>query len=169
MRQVAETSPIFSVRITLFTLLALASGCHSHRSYYTPPSINGLRFSAGVRLAGAAGDTLAVSVRAVNTSTKDVLVECGHCSRLNTVVVLASFGGRAIVSPGQVLTHDLRVRLSEILGDSLGAGRYRITAGIDINGRHVRNLKAGDVEIPLLTDTLFTWSQRCMQSSRQPC
>lgn len=179
--QVAAKCPTLRMRIALVVMLAAVTGCHNRRSYYIPPSTDGLRFDASAALAGPAFDTLAVRVRAVNTSTTHVRVEFDQCDKFSSVVVRASVSGRTwdsrtwelgrvqtvtdsahrrveevcagniletIISPGRALMYDFRVGTSEVLGDSLGAGIYRIRAGIDINGRHVRNLKAGEIQIP---------------------
>jgi hypothetical protein len=52
--------------------------------------------------------------------------------------------------PGSAHTFSLTIPVVEILGDSLDAGTYGVTTSLDINGRHVRNLFAGDVEITRL-------------------
>jgi hypothetical protein len=38
--------------------------------------------------------------------------------------------------------------VQRILGDSLSAGRYHVTARLEINGREIKGLKAGDVVLP---------------------
>jgi hypothetical protein len=60
-------------------------------------------------------------------------------------------GGELVGSfpPGARHTYSLVVPIGEILGDSLIAAIYRVTAALDINGRRVRNLPAGEVEISL--------------------
>jgi hypothetical protein len=49
--------------------------------------------------------------------------------------------------PGAAYTFSLRVPVREILGDSLSGGRYQIKASLDINGRRVRDLAAGGVDL----------------------
>jgi hypothetical protein len=58
-------------------------------------------------------------------------------------------GGHVVGSflRGSAHTFSLTIPVVEILGDSLDPGTYRVTTSLDINGRHVRNLFAGDVEI----------------------
>jgi hypothetical protein len=51
------------------------------------------------------------------------------------------------VPPGGLLRYELRVPVKEILGDSLPAGGYRISARIAINGRETKNLPAGELEL----------------------
>lgn len=46
-----------------------------------------------------------------------------------------------------LLSYEVRVPVSEILGDSLSLGRYSVTAQLPFNGREVKNLRAGDVEL----------------------
>ena len=49
--------------------------------------------------------------------------------------------------PGAAYTFSLSVPVREILGDSLSGGRYQIKASLDINGRRVRDLAAGGVDL----------------------
>jgi hypothetical protein len=49
--------------------------------------------------------------------------------------------------PGAAKTYLLIVPVRAVLGDSLSAGRYRVTARVRINGEVVRDLDAGDVEL----------------------
>jgi hypothetical protein len=51
------------------------------------------------------------------------------------------------ISPGTSRTFVLVIPVSEVLGDSLPRGRYRITARVRINGELVRGLEAGEVEL----------------------
>jgi len=55
------------------------------------------------------------------------------------------------VPPGGLLSYELRVPIGQILGDSLVPGRYRITARIAINGREIKNLRAGEVNFGTLS------------------
>jgi hypothetical protein len=49
--------------------------------------------------------------------------------------------------PGTSYTYLLNVPVREVLGDSLHAGRYRVTARLYINDKFVPDLQAGDVEL----------------------
>jgi hypothetical protein len=49
--------------------------------------------------------------------------------------------------PGGSYTYVLNVPVREVLGDSLPAGRYGVTARVNVNGNLVRNLDAGGVEL----------------------
>ncbi len=49
--------------------------------------------------------------------------------------------------PGGSYTYVLNVPVREVLGDSLPSGHYGVTARLVINGKLVRDLDAGDVEL----------------------
>jgi hypothetical protein len=49
--------------------------------------------------------------------------------------------------PGKAYTYSLRTPFSRILGDSLAQGIYQITALLEINGRTIKSLKAGEIDI----------------------
>jgi len=50
------------------------------------------------------------------------------------------------IAPGASKTFVLAVPVSEVLGDSLPSGRYRVTARVRVSGKLVRGLDAGEVE-----------------------
>ena len=53
------------------------------------------------------------------------------------------------IPPGGLVKYELRIPVTEILGDSLAPGRYTVTGRITINGREIKNLRAGEVELSL--------------------
>lgn len=53
----------------------------------------------------------------------------------------------AVLSPGAFYTFALDVPVREVLGDSLPAGRYRVTAALAINGDRIPGLEAGRIEL----------------------
>lgn len=52
-----------------------------------------------------------------------------------------------LLSPGGLVRYELRAPVREILGDSLRAGDYRITARIVINGQETGDIFAGHVRL----------------------
>ena len=68
----------------------LLGGCHSSRTYYQGPSIEGFRFGARATIAGPRADTLRVSATAENVSDHQLQEEWGSsCYRLNRLSVVA--------------------------------------------------------------------------------
>jgi Carboxypeptidase regulatory-like domain len=164
----------------LILVAVLLTGCHSRRTYYERPSIEGFRFGAHASLVGGRGDTLKVSATAENISKYPLREERGSCSRVHELAFVADDGsknwdskawevsrlpvyhdatGRVIpwfcadvlfvrtVPMNGLVSYEVRVPVSEILGDSLSPRKYRITARLPFNGREIKNLRAGDVEL----------------------
>jgi hypothetical protein len=153
--------------------LPLVLACRHHRVRETRHlPIDGVRFVAHARLL-TSGDSLEVGVRAVNTGGAIRTLEFGDCS-MNVGVSsvgltparkweyvlwvssrrprLGCLDYQAIrdLAPGDsVSPADFRRRVSirAILGDSLPAGRYRITARVTANGRPSGHLVVGEVEL----------------------
>ena len=70
-------------------------------------------------------------------------------------VIQLACGGVAymrMVYPGGLLRYELRVPVRSILADSLAAGRYTIVARIVIDGREIKNLRAGEVDLDAPTN-----------------
>lgn len=168
--------------ITSVAVLALLSGCNRN-TFYSAPSVDGLRFTAGTAILS---DTLAVTAHAVNRSTKPVHLEFSQCKSLSdlsielqhgdrlwssrtwelqrakaiadttsrrNVPVCVPYGLSTSLNPGASFPYVLRVALQEVRGDSLGAGSYRVIARIDINGRHIKHIMAGEIHVPPPPDT----------------
>lgn len=158
----------------LLVCLGLVAGCRQHvpRELGRLP-IDGVRFVAEAKLLTPGDSLLEVRVRAVNTGSAMRVLEFGNCS-MNVGVSSAGtarehqweyvtwassrrpplrcleYQATRDLAPGDsVSPADYRRRLPirDILGDSLPAGRYRVTTRVAANGWFSGNLVGGEVEL----------------------
>ena len=152
-------------------------GCH-RRTYYTPPPIDGVHFDAGASVVadtlvvtGRAANTshkyIEIEFDQCGSRPSDFSVHLVQGRRswdsrvweTQRVNAAADSAGQirqvcagGVLStqskPGAVMPYVLRTPLARIFGDSLSAGRYRVTADLVINGRLIKGLNAGEVELP---------------------
>ncbi|HEU4642964.1 MAG TPA: hypothetical protein VFS44_10965, partial [Gemmatimonadaceae bacterium] len=165
------------------TRLALELPGVAPESVPTPPetTLAGLAYGARAEVAGAAPRQLHVSFSVVNTAARARHLEWGACS-LRLRAYRAGEGGAPVwrsearrpvgsetpyVCPLYLATGDLApgdsmragelqayVSVPEILADSLPAGRYHITALMELNDRWTPELSAGDVYLDPAVDPL---------------
>ena len=157
------------------TLISMI-GCH-RRTYYTPPPIDGLHFDAAAYVVADTLLVTARAANTSQKYVTLEFDRCGGPSDLSVQLTqgtrrwdsrvwetrrlraVADSSGQIVQvcagSPidtqmklGSVMRYTLRVPIQRILGDSLSGGRYRITATLVINGRFVKGLNAGAVELP---------------------
>ena len=167
---------VYAVKIAAFaiTLLSIA-GCH-RRTYYTPPPIDGLYFDARAAVVADTLVVTARAVNTSHKYVNVEFDTCGGLSNLSLRVergarrwdsrlweterlkAAAKASGQIVqvcaggpistyMRPGSVIPYRLRTPFGRILGDSLSAGLYRVTARLVINGREVKDLSAGQVEL----------------------
>jgi hypothetical protein len=94
--------------------IILLTACHSRRTYYQGPPIEGFRFGAHATLAGPRADTLRVDATAENISDHPLQSEWGACYRLNRLAIVAEANSK---------TWDSRtweIRHQPVYHDSLG-------------------------------------------------
>ena len=158
----------------LLVCLPVVSGCRQHpsRELRRLP-IDGVRFVAEAKLVTPGDSLLEVRVRAVNVGSAVRTLEFGNCSMNIGVSSAGSAPGhkwelvtwasshrppircldyqatRDLAPGDSVSPADYRRRLPvrEILGDSLPAGRYRITTRVAANGGFSENLVVGELEL----------------------
>ena len=53
-----------------------------------------------------------------------------------------------VLNPGTGFSFVLRIPTRAVLGDTLEAGSYRVIARLDINGRQINGITAGQVNVP---------------------
>jgi hypothetical protein len=160
------------------SVIALISviGCH-RRTYYTPPPIDGLHFDARANVVTDTLVVTARAANTSHKYVAVEFDGCGGVSDLSVQLLqgdrlwdsrlwetkrlkaIADSSGQIMqvcagavvetqMKPGSVMPYMLRIPSARILGDSLGGGRYRVIANLIINGRFVRGLNAGEIELP---------------------
>lgn len=168
------------LRVPLLLLAAGAlTGCGRHLTYEPPhPPIEGLMFSAHTVVVGSGDSLVQVTVRVHNRARSTRSLEWGACSinvRISTVGPTLSrswdyaawltshtpqqacllYLARAELAPGDSISpgeYTLHIPVRRVLGDSLSAGRYRISARVAANGSSSGDLDGGEVDLrkPLL-------------------
>ncbi len=163
------------MRRLFIVVLTGALGCHRVTTYQTPP-ITGLRFTASSAVAGGRADTVVVRVAARNTAREARSLEGGICdgslwlrvyadttprrSRVpvwdsrrwerarNPQAVCLAVAVSQTVEPGlEHVVAQYAVAMRVILGDSLRAGRYRLTAQLTSTGGAAGELEAGTLAL----------------------
>jgi hypothetical protein len=163
--------------IAIIAVFAASTGCHPRRTHYTAPSIDGLRFTAHAEVfadtldltvdaINRAGRRIVIEVdpcaRLNTVSVKAIGAGKEWDSRIWELDrVKATYGTVqrrfepvcaggvlvAVLQPGARLPHRLKLPLKQIVGDSLSAGKYQIVAAVSLNGRTIRDLKAGEIYV----------------------
>ena len=163
-------------RIAALVITLASIGCH-RRTYYTPPPIDGLHFDARAVAVADTLVVKARAANTSHKYVALEFDNCGEVSDLSVQLTqggrrwdsklwetqrlkaAADSAGQpaqvcagAVIEthmkPGSVMPYILRTPVARIFGDSLSAGRYRVTANLVINGRLVKGLNAGEVELP---------------------
>ena len=166
---------MYATKIAALVVTLSSTGCH-RRTYYTPPPIDGLHFDARAvviddtlvvtaRAANTSHKYVALEFDNCG-GVSDLSVQLKHGGRrwdsrlweTQRLKAAADSAGQPAhvcaggileiqMKPGSVMPYILRTPVERIFGDSLGAGRYRVTANLVINGRLVKDLNAGEVEL----------------------
>lgn len=158
----------------LLSCLPLLFGCVGQKVTKSQPRglpIDGVRFAGHAKLVTPGDTLLDVRVRAVNTGGSIRTLEFGNCSMYVSVssvgltparewqyavwaksrrVSCLEYQATRDIAPGDsVSPSDYRRQLPirVILGDSLPAGRYRVTTRVAANGRFSEPLVVGELDL----------------------
>jgi hypothetical protein len=155
----------------LLVLLILLSACHHHRSYYEEPPLKDVRFTASAKLTGTDKDSFVIRAVGVNHAMEmrhiafgascnmtalairdgriwnyESMLQSNARTRGAEYVCLASRIERGL-APHDSIVFELRIRSADVLGDSLPAGSYAITALVRVAGLRQNRFQAGTIEL----------------------
>ena len=158
----------------LFVCCALVDACAYFRPR-TPPRSEAVDFTAQAQLIAPGDSMMRVRVIATNRGSLTWTLELGPCSMNIRVASLAGaqprewdferwriavnpraacVGYRATypLAPGGIVASselDRIIRVRDVLGDSLQAGRYRVTTYVSFSNQPATVVPAGDVDLRL--------------------